>query len=153
MPFAKRDARRFDSVSRRPTRWPAMMPVAALAGSRSGVKSFGSSAGGFCPSPSSVQTMAPLAARTPEWTAALWPAERSWRRSRRCGRVAISAWTTAAVSSVEPSSTTITSWSVTLAQAASISSRRDVMLSDSFLAGMTTETLTMWRTCGTVFTC
>ena len=70
---------------------------------------FGISEGGFCPSPSMVATTEPRASVTPLRTAADWPAIWACCSSRTIGKRWESARTRAAVASVEPSSTTITS--------------------------------------------
>ena len=106
MPLAAFDAQRFETVSCRPTRCPATSAApSGKARPSSFPKSFGISAGGFWPSPSSVQTMLPRAARTPLCTAADWPALVACWTSRSIGKRARSASTRSAVSSVEPSST------------------------------------------------
>src|SRR5882757_3748619 len=62
-------------------------------------------AGLFCPSPSSVATMAPCAARTPLRTAADCPVETACRSCRRWPYCFVSAVSRSAVASVEPSLT------------------------------------------------
>ena len=96
------------------------------------------SAGGFWPSPSSVQTSAPRAASTPEWMAADWPPGAAWRRARSQGAPAAIRASTSGVSSAEPSSTTMTSMRRP-ARAPAMPSRSGGRLKASLRAGITTE--------------
>ena len=86
MPLARRDAQRFEALSRRPTRWPATRATpSGKAAPSSRAMSFGISAGGFWPSPSRVQIARPRAKPTPLWIAADWPALVGWRIRRTWG--------------------------------------------------------------------
>ena len=69
-----RDCSFLKPVSLRPIRWPAARPTRPPPLSTAEIRS-GRNAGLFCPSPSSVATMAPRAARTPLRTAADCPPE------------------------------------------------------------------------------
>ena len=81
-PLAKRDAMRLVCVSVRFSLWPAAMPTPGPAAA-SASASLGKKAGSFWPSPSMVDDdLAPRAAKTPERTAALCPADLSWRMWR-----------------------------------------------------------------------
>ena len=100
--------------------------------------------GSFWPSPSRVTTIGARAASTPVITAALLPSERRWATRRAAMPPAASRATTAAVSSLLPSSTRMISWGVS-PSAAAISGRSSARFSASFRAGTTTATFGPFR--------
>src|SRR5579871_4265739 len=137
MALAHRPASRRDRLSRRFCRRP---PTRERPGSFStAARRRGISAGSFWPSPSSVATQSPLAARTPVATAALWPLRGLCRRTLRSLLPAMADLRRAGVSSSLPSSTNRISTGGVARSEASISARSGRTFSASLYTGTTME--------------
>ena len=83
--LAMRDCNFLKPLALRPTRWPGDKADARRRPLPARGISAGMNAGSFCPSPSSVTTMAPRAAATPLRTAADWPQDCLWRTPAQPG--------------------------------------------------------------------